>query len=525
MNGSTVAETPCGRCGATRAYLKALLLAGGLYVLTVAPGPLWQDSGLAQNRTLAHDFIGPGGLALSHPLYYLLTISFQNLPFHESAYKTNLVSVVFGAVTVANVVLLIGLLTGRWGGAAIGGMSLAVAHTFWQHCALAEVYTVTTALLTAEALCVRQFLVTRKTGWLCLLFLCNGLGTSNHMLASLSLLCDLILICYAVQMKYVGLKSVPILALCWLCGASIYLFLIVSRIASGAGITDTIRSALVGGYGDRVLNILPTRRMLMNSLLYIALNFPTPLILLPICFWVSRGKRNGPESTGGVNHAIGWYLAGATTLYLVWAVRYNVPDQYTFFIPFYVLLAIWIGWGADAWLARYGRRWMAGLVVAAVLPAMIYLPLPIIAQRLHLPLGLTRDVPFREPYRFFLWPWKTGYDGAERFAYEVEKILPDGALLLADSTTVRPIQYLRATGRWHRAVSVYPQYAGLDSGIMPTREALQAVLASDRVYVVSPIPNYCPEWLLDACRFEPTGIIFRAIARGSPSTQPSSIAS
>jgi len=120
----------------TYEYFVVLLAAGTLYVATVAPGPLWQDSGLAQLRVLRHDLRGGLGLALSHPLFYLIAIAVQAVPWGESAYKTNLVASLFGAVTVANVYLLLRLLGGRTAAAAVGAVSLAVAHTFWQHCAL-----------------------------------------------------------------------------------------------------------------------------------------------------------------------------------------------------------------------------------------------------------------------------------------------------------------------------------------------------------------------------------------------------
>jgi isoprenylcysteine carboxyl methyltransferase (ICMT) family protein YpbQ len=95
---------------AGREYGWVLLAAAVLYVITVAPGPLWQDSGLIQIRVLLRDLHGHFGLALSHPLYYCIAIAFQGLPLAESAYKTNLVSAVFGAVTVANLFLLLRVL-------------------------------------------------------------------------------------------------------------------------------------------------------------------------------------------------------------------------------------------------------------------------------------------------------------------------------------------------------------------------------------------------------------------------------
>ena len=194
MSDRSVADnqTPVESAGANtsgRDYLLVLGISLVFYFICAAPGVLWQDSGMAQIRVLQHDVVGRLGLALSHPLYYLTAIGFQILPFSESAFKTNLVSVVFGALTVANVYLLLLMMKRARLGAAIGALSLLVAHTFWQHCALAEVYTLSTALMTAELLCLHRYCETGRVRWLTLLFFANGLGVSNHMLAVLSLAC------------------------------------------------------------------------------------------------------------------------------------------------------------------------------------------------------------------------------------------------------------------------------------------------------------------------------------------------
>ncbi|MBU0617209.1 MAG: DUF2723 domain-containing protein, partial [Planctomycetes bacterium] len=201
------------------AYWIALVAALVLFVFSMAPGVLWQDSGMAQVRVLQRDIVGHHGLALSHPLYYVLAIAFQVLPFAESAFKTNLVSALFGAVTVANVFLLLQLATGRHAAAAIGAISLAVAHTFWQHCALAEVYAVSTALLSAELLCIQQHATTGRPRWLLLLFLLNGLGVSNHLLAALSLPCYGVLMLWLVWHHRLRPTMLPGLALAWIIGA------------------------------------------------------------------------------------------------------------------------------------------------------------------------------------------------------------------------------------------------------------------------------------------------------------------
>ena len=486
-----------------REYLLVLLAAGVLYVATVAPGPLWQDNGLAQIRTLRHDFCGDLGLALSHPLYYVLTTAFQVLPFAESAYKTNLVASVCGAVTVANLYLLLRLLTGRRIPAIVGALSLAVAHTFWQHCALAEVYTVSTALLTAELLCLMRYQRGGAAGWLVLLFLANGLNVSNHMLASLDLPVWVVLLLWLLAQRRIRVGTLFAAGVAWLAGASIYLSLIVGEIVRGHPVGTVIRSALFGdAYAGNVLNLHIGAGLLGKTILYLGLNFPTPAALLGFVGLVALRRHRWTIAA----RAIGALLV----IHLLWALHYNVPDQYTFFIPTVVLCAVVIGLGADRWLAGRSRCWAAVAVVLAALPPLVYLPLPYAVRKFDISLGVRHEIPYRDTYSYFLWPWKTNDDGPWRFATEIRDTLPAGAVLLADSTSVRPLQYLMATGRWRTEIAVWPRLDTPSDTPWPPAEDLAQIFASARVYVVTPVPGYCPGWLAQRCKFVPVGIVFQA---------------
>lgn len=499
-----------GAAGAShcaRVYGVVFAAALALYLLSVAPGPLWQDSGLAQLRVLRGDFHGELGLALSHPLYYLLATAFQWLPLAESALKTNLVSVVFGAVTIANVFLLVRLATGGTIGASVAALTLAVAHTFWQHCALAEVYTVTTALMTLELLCLFQYARTGRARWWIALYFANGLGVSNHMVAVLSLACYGAATIWLVSQRRVHVAVAVRCALAWTLGAAPYLGLIVGEIIGGAGLGATIHSALFGkAYASAVTNLIPDARMLTNSVLYLGLNFPTPaaLLVLPGLLAMRSWRPRLPAVV----------LTALFAIHLVWAVRYDVPDQYTFFIPAVVLLAVLIGFGAGRFLQSRSRRWKAAVVAAALLPPAVYVPLPALARKAGLRLDTGRPVPYRDTYDYFLRPWKTGYDGAARFAREVHDTLPSGSVVVvaADATTARPLHYFQLTGRWTRNVRLLPSAREPRPTTMVTPADVRRELEAGHVYVVSPVRGYCPQWLLDGYELVPDGVLFRASA-------------
>ena len=83
-----------------------------------------------------------------------------------------------------------------------------------------------------------------------------------------------------------------------------------------------------------------------------------------------------------------------------------------------------------------------------------------------------------------------------------------------DSTVVRPFHYLQLTGRWTRNVRVQPPAD--DPTLRVSEQDLRSELDAGRVYVVSPLPGYCPEWLLDRYEFSKEGIVHRASRRQQP---------
>src|SRR5262245_15314668 len=120
------------------------VLAGALYVWTLAPGLMWGDDAELQR------FAAVGGAradAHAHPLWLWAASLLARLPFGALPWRVNLTSAIFGALTVGLVFLLAERLTRRREAAALAAGALAVSHTFWLHCVRTEVYTVFTALL------------------------------------------------------------------------------------------------------------------------------------------------------------------------------------------------------------------------------------------------------------------------------------------------------------------------------------------------------------------------------------------
>jgi hypothetical protein len=143
-----------------RGWLDAVLAAGVfgslflVYVVTLLPGlggtedtSKFQYIGAALGT--AHD---PG-----YPLYLLLSYAISKLPIGALAYRINLMSACWGALTGALVYLVLRRLSVHAWLAIAVALGLGFGRTFWQHSVFAEVYTLSTALMAATLLALLQW--------------------------------------------------------------------------------------------------------------------------------------------------------------------------------------------------------------------------------------------------------------------------------------------------------------------------------------------------------------------------------
>lgn len=479
-----------------------------LYIASCAPGVLWQDSGLIQYRVWNNDIEGFLGLALSHPLFYLLAIGVKYIPAGEFAYKVNLVSAIAAAVAVANVFLLVRLWLKRSFPAVIAAVTLALSHTFWLHACIAETYTLWTALFTGELIMLLRYIGTHRVHYLYGLGLLNGLSIAVHILAVMPLACYAALLIFLRSQREIRRRDLAIVVLLWIAGAMPYEYLIVKHMIQTGDVAGTLSSAAFGrSWQGAVLNTSLSMRTAQENLLYILFNLPSPNILLFFagCFGLSRVS----PSRGMRN-----VLLGLLVLFFVFAFRYTVPDRYAFFIPFYCMIAILTGVGT-CWLQdRINHKVVAFLVLLfSVLPVGIYAIAPTLAGRTTLSIGTRNDIPYRNDYSYFLQPWKTGYRGAGRFTGEALKQAADNAVIYADLTTVAPLLLEQQVKAKRADVAII-------SGTVNSKDAPQfnehtiAQLLKDRpIYVVSSRPRYCPEFVLKRYGLVQAGVLWQVVER------------
>lgn len=489
-------------------YAGALCGAGVLYVVSCAPGALWQDSGLIQYRIWHNDIEGFLGLAISHPLFYILAIGAKYVPLGEFGYRVNLVSAIAGAVAVANLFLLVRLWLGKNLPAAIAAITFAVSHTFWRHASIIETYTLWTAIFSGELIMLLMYSKTKQVGYLYWMGLLNGLAIAVHMLASIPFVCYAVFLVILLVKKNISIRDLVLVALLWILGALPYECLIVKNMIQEGDIGGTLASAAFGlNWRGAVLNTSLSARIVKENLLFILLNFPTPNILLFFAGCVGVFKIS--PSVGFRN-----VLLGLIVLFFVFAFRYTIFDRYAFFIPFYCVASIFIGLGVYLVQERMNHRVFAYLALLfSLVPVGVYAATPRLAERMQLDLGTRGDVAYRNDYEYFLQPWKTGYRGAERFAKEALGEVEQNSVIRADSTTVGPLLYVQESQGYRPDVKIVYTTASSKDAPRLNEETIREILADTSVYVVSQKVGYCPAFVLDNYDLVRTGVLWQVVER------------
>ncbi|MCG3130434.1 MAG: hypothetical protein FLDDKLPJ_01191 [Phycisphaerae bacterium] len=502
------------RLGAGRAWMLAFVVSGALYALTAAPGVLWGDSGEIQLYLLLEDWLVGGNLCRSHPTYYAAARFFAAvLPF-SPARCANLTAAFFGAVTVANAAWLLRTWCRHGAAAACGVTVLALSHTFWQMCTNAEVLTTYTALLTLEWICVMRLVRTSKASWAAAAALCSGLGWATHNMSMLSLPAYFVL---AWRMRRAirswGFARLAGIAAAWAAGFAPLVAVAAGNLEAFDGAGELVRSWLIGGYGPRVYNVSGVPRLLAMSAGFLVLNFPGPLLLL-----AGPGLRAAHKRIGANVCA---FLAAAVGMLTLFAVRYNVADQYTFLIGVYVAVALAIGCGVDAHLDRarlsadpraMRRRGRICAALAFVSP-LVYAALPSGIRAVAPGFQPVRAVACRDPLAWVLHPWRAGYESPQRFVEDAFAVLPHGAALIADTQVFGPVNYTQIAEGRRLDVRIIQRIAR-QPWLAPVTDPdtlIRAHLEAGTLYAAFPAAPYVPKWLADQATFEPVGPLFKAV--------------
>jgi hypothetical protein len=191
-----------------------------------------------------------------------------------------------------------------------------------------------------------------------------------------------------------------------------------------------------------------------------------------------------------------------------------VPDRYAFFMPFYCLVCILTGVGFDLLVARPNRKVLGWIVVVLALPPILtYMIAPAVAQETDFKLPTKRKIEHRNDYRWFLQPWRTGCRGPEKFAKEVFNAVEENAVIYADGTTVYALLYAQEVKKGRSDIRIVSFHPNRKNPVVFDEQTVPQLLAETSVYVVSRVPGYCPQFLLEQYEFKRVGGIWKVVNR------------
>lgn len=353
-------------------------IVAGLYLDTLAPGVLpyaqvTQDSPALQATVPNLGISHPTG----YPVYMMLAHLFTYLPVGEVAYRVNLASAVFGVLAVVLIYLTGLLLTGRALAGAVGAVAFGVSPTFWGQAVIAEVYTLNAVFMVWLLLLLLYWRERREDRYLLLCAFFAGLSLSNHLTSGLLIPAGLVFV-WLTDHRTLARSGLWVRGCgLFLLGLLPYLYLPVrssARLPENTGDLSTIRgiAAMISGgpfkgwmFAFGPLEVLDRIGLYAGYLLQ---QFPLSLLLAGAFGALLLGLRDRAAAA-----LTGIVFAGM----LVFSLQYAVSDVYVFFIPTYLMLALWTCTGVGALSRMFegmegasGYRYASGPVLAAAVSVL-----------------------------------------------------------------------------------------------------------------------------------------------------------
>lgn len=361
-----------------------------LYLSTLAPGALYYerpsllDPVMLQTQAYSLGITHPTG----YPTWVMVTHLFTQLPFESPAYWANFASATWATAAVVLVYLICLRLVRRVVPAAAAALAFGVGQTFWNQAVIAEVYTMNALFVAALIYTLLLWRDSRRDRYLLLAAFLMGLTLTHHLTSGLLLPAGLLFVWLVDRGKLrdwrLALKGAGLFCL----ALTPYLYLPIRasmrpelmeddpsasftrfwEFASGTKLTSTIVSLRPGSIASEVVLYAE----------YLSSNFPFALVLLGA---IGLGAMFARDRT----------IALLTTfLFAGWfgyALIYNIHNIYIYFIPTYLLLAVWISYGigalfdaAGALASRFPSDFPRGIHrIATLLISVVAVALPLAA--------------------------------------------------------------------------------------------------------------------------------------------------
>ena len=461
-----------------RLYLVLFLGVLAVYLRTLAPtiATLFDDSLEFQLVTFQPGIAHPTG----YPLYTLVGKVFTLLPIGDVAYRVNLLSAVAAAGAVTLLAWLLRQLGLDWVAALSGALAFAFSRTFWSQATIAEVYTLHAlfvTLLLVLTLRVSWATAGERRAWYAWAFVL-GLGLTHHRTILLVWPAILAYLWWTRRDWRESRPPWPELLASALVPLLLYLY-IPLRGSSITSLDGSYQNTWAGfwqwvtasGYGSFFSANPLAAHYAAGDYLALALRQFGPLGwgLAGIGFlaaWRQDRPRTGLFLLAGLGN-------------LLFAVTYQVADVEVFFIPVFLIAAIFIAWGGQLLLEWGARvRWLRADIAGGLLLALVLLGM--------LPLAWAASFPAVDRSG----QWTVYEDGLDA----MRQPLPEGAVIVGILGEMTRLRYFQQTA------GLRPDLRTVAADREPDRLTAVAenLAAGHAVYLTRPLPGIESRYALAA---------------------------
>ncbi len=415
-----------------------------LYALCWYPGPggrVWYiDSVSFQYYAISRSIGHPPG----YPQYLALTRAVASIPVGYAWQRVNLVSSVFGALSLCSHYVLSRLIGFDVLSAIGGALILGLSQTFFAQATEAEVYALNTFWLLSCISLFIQFLKTRDTRALWVFFIAYGLSLGHHPMMVLLVLPVTITATLHARSVFKQWQAYAAALVAILIGLAQYIYTytlwVDPKLAfrfSQYEYTDYNFASFVdftlGGRFRAVMFSQPMDHILREQIPKIVkiANAQNTLVLLGLG-WCGLAFSRGT-------------VAGARTLvslcilaFLVWAFGYDVEDVDAFCTPLWALSYLAVVPGARALLPQHSTRLAFVLSVALAILAFRFTVLrpEYFKPDNHL-LSVANEYIAATPKDAVLVPWKLGGSSALQVVFRYLQAS-------GDSGAIRTVKYVKS---------------------------------------------------------------------------------
>lgn len=354
----------------------------GIYLITLAPTITWRNEGADSGDLVTAAFTLGIPHPSGYPLYTLLAALFSHLPFGEPARNVSALSALVSAgailllVRSGRALLESAVPFARWIPLSVG-LAFAFAPAFWSQATIAEVNALSAFFVTA----LLAVLLSKSAHRLELSALIFGLGLAHHLTIVLLLPTAMLLLS---SERYARTRYLRAL-ICALAPLALYLYLPLRAAAHPPvnwGDPETASGFywVVSGEAYRQYAFATPLAEIPTRIGFIARFLVQNFTVIGVALGVWGAVR---MSAHAALRRVFVGLSMAVAITLVFTLGYYSRDSFVYLIPFFIIYAFWVMWGALEILLYLtplsSAKWVRGLQ-AAVLIFLVLFPLYNLAE-------------------------------------------------------------------------------------------------------------------------------------------------